>query len=1670
MKNKLLFYSLFVFSLLFISIVERSFSEDETFSIVNIEKDSGGKKVEIYLNHEMHYFNLVSWPGSKGAKVVPRVADLSWDFSYLKRNKLVLKGKFKHGQKYSIVFPKDYKLDKKSYKKVINSFTFESPPQINYWNHKTVIEKFGPQYLHLKIANTKNIHYQEISVPPVLLSSAINASIGNRNIDWNSLSQSFANNKYPARKNDVATFKNLFRKQEHKNKFFNVEKKNKSRLFSFPLGLDERKEGDIKLIRLTTDGKDENARTPIRLIRITDLGITYKQASDDLLIWITSLKEAMPIENVEIFGLTGLNRIFKLGNTDSDGIVKFSSRVTEGINLLSSDYVPINYHLVTGDIKYILAVTKDDVSYIPVAYPIYPKNVPLDKDTEKHTSRKAKLFTDRGIYRPGDTLNFKGVVREYSEGEISSPSRLTRPTIRIKDSKGELVSSEQYALSEFGSLWGSLKLENHLPLGTYQMELIDMTGRDEVLAEHTFQLQEFKAPRHFTGISFKKEPETKSHTNQWTESNDTLKVTINGNYYSGGHVKNGQVRWKIFHGPTNYNVKELGEFVFGNIAEEKFLLESSESILDDNGSLSLTFPIDPKVRQGKRSLVVVATTIDFDGRVATAKSIYQEKIPYVVGIKGAKKKIKSGDDLSLKLLVADPNRNPVQEGEIKVDILRKDWSYIRQRNNDGEVFWTYKKFWKKFLVTKTSLNKGFADFNFDGGLSGDYILKFTYSNGENTYISGISCEVKGGYYSYEYMNRDTPYDKLPIWSEKDSYQPNDQALIKIQSQKKSSSYLLTVEREGILDHQVFTSDEAGNISFPIQESYSPNVYVSILGAVPRKHFPFYRRSIDDGAPTFEFGTVKVPVVKGAVLLNVGINETEVSLKKNPQSPVTLNLSVKDIHGQGKQAELAVGVVDESVLALTGFKTPKLSELNSFTVPLSVGTQDIRRMLAHQTPFSKIRNNPLTGGGGLENSTLESVTARENFIPVAYFNPAVVTDTEGKAQVSFVLPDNITSYRIYVIANDKGSGFGSAERNLIATKEFYIEPGLPRFLTVGDKLRFPVAAFNKSDQTLDANLMLNSSEHLSLSSLNITSPIQSKNSHTFTVDGEALSTGLAEVLFSSSANDQSDSVKLKIPVNPSHTLGTEILLGSFSNSSKVMLPLPTELLNKHNHELTKSSMINLTVSSNPFIKLTGGLLYLLQYPYGCVEQTSSKVLPLAALRGLIEKGLIPDIRTAETDKYLRAGVTRLLKMQTESGGFGYWPGNKSPHRAGTLYAMAALSIARENGMNVPDQPFAKGLNYISKSINNDDLNPNETAFAAYILAMNDSLDEELFFKSQYQKINSSNFETRMFWTLAGIKSGYLSDTNLKDAIRTNQHFRLASLSSKNTNEVFNARYRSHAIGLLAFNAADPEDKFTHRIAESLFQGFGSSGRWTSTSDTGWALYALGNYYSAQESNNEPYSVKITAGSHTVDTGVINKIHKKIQLNPEEYFKNPFLELNASSNLPIYYKAVLQFPRVDYAESGTSNGFHVNKSIRNIDGSQDIRVGDLVKVTIDIEKDKTGHSRRYRYIVIDDPLPAGLVAINSSIKTEEVVPENDEDSYTEDGARVLVPSFQEIRDDRVLIFRDSNIWDGKYQYSYYARATTEGQFVLPSTKAQLMYSPQVMGLTPKSIVNIKASQIR
>jgi hypothetical protein len=154
------------------------------------------------------------------------------------------------------------------------------------------------------------------------------------------------------------------------------------------------------------------------------------------------------------------------------------------------------------------------------------------------------------------------------------------------------------------------------------------------------------------------------------------------------------------------------------------------------------------------------------------------------------------------------------------------------------------------------------------------------------------------------------------------------------------------------------------------------------------------------------------------------------------------------------------VVDESFLALTGFKTPALEGLARFFVPLTVLTTEMRTRLLLQTPYGFARLSPVTGGDGGESAAAES-KVRKDFNPVAYFNPAVRTRPDGTAEVSFRLPDTMTAYRVYAVACDKGSGFASVQRELVVTKPFYLEPCLPAFLTRGDRFTLLVSSFNKT---------------------------------------------------------------------------------------------------------------------------------------------------------------------------------------------------------------------------------------------------------------------------------------------------------------------------------------------------------------------------------------------------------------------------------------------------------------------------------------------------------------------------------------------------------------------------------------------------------------------------------
>ena len=163
-------------------------------------------------------------------------------------------------------------------------------------------------------------------------------------------------------------------------------------------------------------------------------------------------------------------------------------------------------------------------------------------------------------------------------------------------------------------------------------------------------------------------------------------------------------------------------------------------------------------------------------------------------------------------------------------------------------------------------------------------------------------------------------------------------------------------------------------------------------------------------------------------------------------------------------------------------------------------------------------------------------------------------------------------------------------------------------------------------------------------------------------------------------------------------------GSLAGTTEIKVPLPAYLTGKGRTINPEEVKAVLTVAGSPFLRMTEAIHYLLNYPYGCVEQTSSGVLALAALRGAIQKGLVSGVSLAETDKYLNRGVQRILSLQTDSGGFAYWPGQREPHVWGSIYAAAALSLARSHGLTVPDDALHQALDYLKTQIQEEKRSP------------------------------------------------------------------------------------------------------------------------------------------------------------------------------------------------------------------------------------------------------------------------------------------------------------------------------------------------------------------------------
>jgi alpha-2-macroglobulin len=1666
-----------------------SFNPKQHFTIQQIIPNAEKEEVRIVFSAPVPKELLQTY-----LRFLPRIK-LDWDSSTMSpEGVLTLKGKFRYGSPHHINLPDKLEVKGQTYVPTVTKFTMpDRLVRVEFVENKRVIERDSRQLLHVRTVNVQEVFLESLHVPPVLLPQALAAERAKQD-----LGQTLEQFKTaiaelePLIKGKSAYSPFVGQPFQEKQLFPAGGEKNQLKAVSLPLSFRKHKEtGALELIRVKDNREGSPAATEPRLFRLTDLGLTYKLGQHQVLLWANSLKAGAPASSVQVLAFTRQSEVFPLGVTGQDGGLVISPQEQDGISLKQlGAFKPVKRRVDMNDVTFLMAGTGGDVSFIEVQPEgnIKPKGIRQVSGPEAPRNLKGQVFTERGVYRPGEKVFFKGTVREYRKGAIESPQG-SPCTFTVTNSKGEQVFSSEDKLSEFGTAAGEMPTETHWAVGAYTLTMrfgpdtapdTDARKNDEEEPDYddegrkvakpkdneatiTFQVQEFKAPRHFTEIAFERGKRSdRRYVNQERQA-EFVKIIISGGYYVGGAVKHGQVRWKIHQSRTNYQVPGYERYSFGYAGKEQGdLIESGQAILDVHGKTAVEFPLDKNLLTGRQGLWVVATVVDFDGRASTSTREYQVEPDFRVGISHHPDKIQMGEPQDLKLVVVDRHGKKVHQGELKMEVLQRSWTYVAKRNEQGDLYWDDETVWRKTLATDVPLKRGEGAFRFDCAEGGRYLLEFTYTDDKGrTFMSSTPYKVAWEYRLEEKRSR--PYDPLGLWADRPAYKPGDTANITLTPRRPVSWYLVTVERDGVLNHQVVQAGQGSTtLPLPIKSDYAPNVYVSALGLSPRGDFPVYAGRYDAEAPGFVWGTLNLAVLKEPEGMEVKINPAAPELKAEPGAPVTLDLSVADLKGKGVEAEMAVAVVDESVLALTGFKTPALDRLTRFDLPLRVFTGELRPALIHQTPFYPSQIEPLTGGGGMSGEMLSKL--RKRFQAVAYFNPAVRTDAQGKAQVSFTLPDNIASYRVYAVVADRGSRFANAERKLIAAKDFYLEPGLPSFFIQGDSFRFQVAAFNTRQAKGPLQFRADAQGGLTLAAPD-TAQLEPKGSAKVPVTGTATATGPVKVRFAGQFQGKQDEVEMTLQVNSGLVRETTSLFGSFNGSGEAKLPLPAYLTgggaDKVNLEEVQAV---LTLSGSPFARLARPIRYLLHYPYGCVEQTSSGVLGLAALRGLIRDGHISGMEPEEVDRFIKVGIDRLFTMQTMQGEFVYWPGQRYPHPWGTVYAVAALSVAKAQDLPVWEEGLSKSLKELRNSLVSREISPTLKAFACYLLALNKTLDRDGYWRAKRDEARMTR-EGKLLMLMAAKYGGFQSPNELKTALKS-----LLAAKEKPyaySWEEFDALYRGPALELLATQSIMPDDPATGKAAQKLLGGLGKDGLWTSTSDTSWALLALGEHFKGVAFSQESGGVTVTQPQGPTQTLTLDpKGSRSLTLDPGAFLRSPVVKLKGRPGRTWLYQVDFIAPRLDYVDKGVEQGFKVTKTVKNTDGTDVIKVGDLVKVSLFMDMKES-----QKYVVLDDPLPAGLMAVNTAFKTEETIPPGEEQEedffeyFAPDGFIRFRPNFFEIRDDRVLAFRDL-VYAGSYRFEYYARAVCEGSFVMPSSQASAMYSPEMKGLSPQGKLIVQA----
>ncbi len=1342
------------------------------------------------------------------------------------------------------------------------------------------------------------------------------------------------------------------------------------------------------IFRVSVRDKEQRWIAASRYVLITDLGLSVRMADNYLMVWVNSLSTVTPTSGVTVTLYSKNNQPLLQGKTDSRGIVVFKE---------------IGPHLAGFEPFVITAEKQGDLSYLRLDESLIPTS---DFDVAGRplltSGYEAFVYADRGVYRPGDTAHFVSVVRG-PEAKLPPgfPYLLT-----VFDPEGRKFQS--FKMTTGAGMTGvDFVIPDYVPTGRYAVAATigeDLQiGRMELLVED-FMPDKIRVDLRTLSSSY--------------ATGDTLKATVSARLLFGPPGAGYQVKSDMVIESQPFEPKGFSEYTFS--ADDRTFNRMSvnlrDTLLDDSGLHTFTYQLPPKlVAPSALKGLISATVSESGGRgVSAYAEVLIHPYPTYLGIKLARDGYtKPGEPVVAMVVAVNCDGQAVDLSGCKVRFNRIVYNTLLKRGQTGDYQWVSERKTQPLDSTVVSITGLGTTATFTPVAYGSY--QITAEDPKGGHLSAVDLWVSG--WGYAPWAMDHP-DKIELALDKKEYQPGEKAILQVRA-PFGGKLLVTLERGEVID--VITRDMSENtaeLQLPVKKEYLPNIYVTAAVVRPAD-------SLEPNKPARAFGMVPLAVSTSAKRIGMTLTAPDVIA---PHSTITVAVQLD----RPRASDVTVAAVDAGILQLTEFKTPdpltfffgkkqphfKPYDLYSFLYP-HVNQATSHLAAGDKSLFAAARQrhlNPFTA------NRVKSV---------ALWSGVLHTDSEGKTSATFDIPE-FNGKLVVMAVSSQGELFGSATRDIIVRDNIVLQESFPRFISPRDSFDGLITLFNNTGQTADITVTATPTGPLKLAGpASLTIPVEKgREGHAIFRFKADDAPGTISVAVSATAGSDKSSLHLEMANRPAMPLVTQYGSGTVIPGKPATFALPSDWL-------ATTDQYVLQTSGLPATALAKQVQYLLQYPYGCVEQTTSRVFPLLYYNDLV-KVVEPALFGGHGHEYfVQQGIIRLSSMILPDRSFAFWPGGTYSNSWSTLYASHFLTEASRSGFTVDKKLLGNiydNLNNIARGRRTDRMTDVHRVYAAYILAQAGKLDQSIV--SYLKRLDATKFLPDTRYQLAGALG---ISGNMAEAVRLIPTDIQPNLFDPETGGDFGSGVRSDAIGLDVLLAISPGNPSIDVLAGSLLQR-AQAGRWYSTQENAFALMALGKYFKTKSSLGFTGTLAIFGDkTFTIDSTGFRLTRADLG------GKNITVSVLKGEGTCYYYWQASGIPRTTAAPE-FDRGIRVRRQYLDEDAlpidPAKVKLGDRIVCLVTAEAvDKPLYN-----VVINDLLPAGLEVENPRLKTTPRL------SWIPSGGISI--DYQDIRDDRILLF--ANIYPGQPVKFYYSlRAISAGEFKVPPVAAECMYNPLIAG---------------